>query len=707
MATYRQIETALRNAHAAGDTASATRLAQALQNKEYDEESNDLASFAQGVGQGATLGFSDEAAAGLRATLSPFIEPAMYAIGQTVSPSQGNEGKSMRELFNQFKGMHYGDGYLEGFGQRYDDALASQRGALETARREDPYMSMAGELGGGLLSGGAGMARAAAGRGIMSGTLRTAATGAGYGGVAGYGYGEGDVGRAALSGDTNAMLREGSEAIGDAGLGAATGGAFGVAAPIGFGGLKSLAKYITKPFTKDARFTEAGRRTVLQSLQDDIDAGHINLDDARRELANTPGMTIADLGPNLRAAAEDIMHSGTRAGVKTRAFYTDRNKAQWQRMYPELAKVLGRTSDNFHQAKQELLARSKNMAKELYDVAYAQPIRLTPEMRNILQAKAFGNVLKNADDLRHDALLAKGIKADDIQATDFTKAMQGTEEVDYIMRAMDARVSALYRSDNAAESALAAEARNLRNQFRDAVYSQNRYLQQARARWHSDRAVDEAMDQGRKIFNMDFDVVDDTVRNMSVGERNGFRIGVLRALTKRLGDKSDDADITKGLFNIDNKRKVLNTVFGGKKQFDEFLAYVKQEQKMFETYKGAMGSQTANRLQSSANLGAQLAALGGYAGGMSFGGALPPAITGYLTKRGYMAAQNALQRTPIDEARKQQARLLMGSDLGQVLNPSTIGGLMSPDLPVAPLRATGSLISGGILNPDVEYGGVR
>lgn len=181
MATYDQLVNALAQAGARGDTEAADMFAKMIREKDYEEESAWYASGMQGIGQGATFGLADEAGAGLRAAV---LDPIVSSVfGGDIGGVEG------------FKD------YFTGMGERYDLALESQRDALETARREDPWTTGIAEVVGGLGTGGVGAARAAAGRGLAAGARNMALTGAGLGAVGGYGYGEGDVLRAVASGD--------------------------------------------------------------------------------------------------------------------------------------------------------------------------------------------------------------------------------------------------------------------------------------------------------------------------------------------------------------------------------------------------------------------------------------------------------------------------------------------------------------------------
>lgn len=131
MATLEQLENALRNADKAGDAEAAKRLAQEIirvrqqpaQPEQAAPESRPttrIGSALTGLGQGLTLGWGDELAAGLAATVkAPFSD------------------QSWRDLYNEQLGV--------------------ERGNLQAARQEHPIITTIGEVGG-AVGTGAGLA---------------------------------------------------------------------------------------------------------------------------------------------------------------------------------------------------------------------------------------------------------------------------------------------------------------------------------------------------------------------------------------------------------------------------------------------------------------------------------------------------------------------------------------------------------------------
>jgi len=223
MATLQELETALRNADAAGDVDAARQLAAEfvrvrgrsrpdaggpLKITVRPQDANPAEGTQPGVlenihqtasdaafklNQGTTFGFGDElVAAGLT--------PIEMGIGLATG---GDEGKGLGERISG----------------AYGRAIGKVRGHLKQAEERSPVASTAAEIGGGILSAG-GLAKQGvtllnpATQGYRQMIGRGAAEGAAYGGIHGLGTGEGLEDRA-------------QKAAGGAATGAVVGGAFG------------------------------------------------------------------------------------------------------------------------------------------------------------------------------------------------------------------------------------------------------------------------------------------------------------------------------------------------------------------------------------------------------------------------------------------------------------------------------------------------
>jgi hypothetical protein len=698
MPTSAQLKKSLVQAHQTGDMQGAEMFKNMLDTGQFDDDASSMAgSLAQGIAQGATLGFHDEAAAALRAGTGEFFDKylgsTLYGLGVG---TEGGEG-SFLERFKQYKDMAEDP---RGFGEKYQTALESQRSALETARQEDPWTTGIAEVVGGLGTGGVGAAKAVAGQGLRKGAARLAGVGAGLGGAAGYGMGEGDpLAAVAFGGTPEDVSRETTEALTATGIGAGLGAGLGAATPFLGAAARGVARnipFVTRPFTKQAKINEDGRRLVMDRLQEDIASGDITLDAAKRELADTPGMMVADLGPGLRDLTDQLAQTPTPTGRDIRATLTDRNKAQWKRVFPKLAQAIG-GQDNFGHARKQLIKDMRERADRLYGAAEAVPIRFTPEMRTMVTRPAFRPAIKTANQLRQ--------LDDKSPLPGFPRpgTMMSTVELDQVLQGMDDVVNKAWKD----QPALAKRLGPMRNEFREMLYTANPALRTARKAWAGDKANDDAMDLGLRLFSDDADITAARMADMTDAEKQFVKIGHLRAIGRKLGDKSFTADITKGIFDKPRKLEAVRAAFGGRKQYDDFMNYIEQEQKMFNTFKEATAnSKTAKYLAAGENPGGRLAQIIGYTGALGAGGGELARASGFAAQKLY----GALSPKVAQQARKaavtaRQGGLLMGKDLEAITQPQTMGGLLATGAPVTPSAMMGGLLSTGLPQPGgPEYG---
>lgn len=708
-ATYSEMVDMLMAADAAGDTEAATMLTQAIDEGNYTESQNDLVSGGMGFSQGATLGFGDEIAAGVRGMVEQKVDPYMFALAQKYLGGAADTSKWFGEGENveAWKGKSFSElvdmrekEFWEGkdFSQRYEDALGSGRGMLETARREDPLATFGGEM-----LGAAGLtaapATALAKGGLIKGLGKLTGLGITEGGAAGYGYSEGDPLQAAYIDEapTEEVMAEVQRAAVDAGITASLGGGLSLLMPLGATAARAVTRFFAKPFTKGVRAKEEARKEIAANIAEDLETGNMTIQQAQREIDATPGMTAADIGPAMQDMAEKVANTPYEGSRLLRTWLEGRNKEQWARMNPRIAEaVSGSRKDTFAKAERELMATMKEKADRLYTAAHGIPVRITTPMKATMDQPAFKQALETANVLRSldgkDAL--PEIKAGQ---------MMSTKEIDQVIQGMDDVVTQAFKDQPAVARAL----KPIRNDFRDAVYEQNPALKQARTEWAGDKANEEAMQSGLKIFNADSDMVEEQIRDMSAAELQHFKLGALRGITRKLGNKAYTADVTKGLFDKPNAQATLELAFGGKKKFQEFMDYVAQEQKMFETFKKAVGnSSSARRLaQQHVSAGGKFAALLGYGAGMSTGTGMPPSISGYLARKGYEAVAPAgIQNAAGRNLSQNQADMLMSGNLEALMRPNTVGGLLDTGIPTTSAVGTTGLIGSGGPQPGTEYG---
>lgn len=687
--TYDELTTALANAGRAARAdpnnvrarQAAEHFAGMIDRQEYEERSKWYETGLQALGQGATFGLADELGAGVRAAL---VDPAIAAIVQD-KRATGIGG--------------LGD-YFTTMGERYDKALAEQREAVQTAREEDPYQMMAGELIGGLAQGGIGTAGrlrslAAAGKPAttMQGIKESAKVAAGVGAATEYGMGEGDafreLTRSGLSADT---AREFGEAVSDAGRGAALGATMGVALPGGAALARGLTRSVRNVFKPSAKLTEEGKASIRDALMRDIESGYITSEEEALEmLRDTPGMSAADLGPHLRRVLKDVTTSGTAAGTRLQQELTDRNREAWARVIPRLNKIVG-SDKGYFKTLATMQAETRKNAKEAYDKAYATTISMTPEMVRFLGSKEGKKVLKRVNDIRE-------IEGRNLIDKKTLKVGQerSLRDMDDVLQAMDDRVGAGFKKGYNLGKAL----KNQRDQFRQGLYDQNEEFRLARQQFGTDKSREEAMEMGNKIFREDVDMVKEMFEDMPQAEREDFVVGMMGAIERQMKGKPDDADILKGLFNIQGRREIMDAVLGDSNKFEEIMRFVKNESKMFDTYKKAVpGTDTAENLMKT-----QTDQQGRIAGMLAFAASKSLLVAGMASRAARLAGR-ARGPSPAEQyLREQQSEMLMSGAEGLQQAMQRPTGLLGTGAQPIPATMAAGLMATGPLHQPEQYGG--
>lgn len=662
---------------------------------EEPQRSSGIGSALQGIGQGATLSQADEIAAGARAVAERYLNPFFYAVGQKFGGGAGAD-QSFTDLYQQFQEDWYGGD----IGERYQEALASQREAYQAAREEDPWTTGIAEFGGGMLTGGTGLAKTAlatAGAKAVPRTLALAGTGAATGAAVGYGAGTGDPIAAQLLETGEDVGAELSEAAESAITGAKYGAALGAATPIAgklAQGLKNLTGKaasqvlsMVSPTARQAKLTEKARQQIMESLQSDIDSGYITLESAKKELADIPGMTPAALGPGMRARAAQVAADHTEGARLMERFVTDQAKGRWKRLHPELTKAMG-IDDEYSAMMRELTRTKKAAAEANYTIAREIPVRVTPELKNMLENPGIKAAVKEANKVR--ALENLSPIADDIPVG----SQMRTEDMDNILREINILTRRAFKKGKGAGKGKALA--DLRDDFQEKLYGANDYLREARRAWAHDSANEEALEMGRKMFGKEHDITADMIRDLKTeSEQMFFKMGQLRGLSERIRGKGYKQDLD-NLWSNPKFRTSMRVAFGDKTSFDNFIRYAEDEQKLFDLYKEVAGATAAKRMMRDGMMERVTSAVG-YAGALQSGGQVQPGALANIARRAHQAIAPPGRFTPSEQAiSRYQQELLTGQGpkaLEAITTPLSAQAYMPSlsALPALPGRVTNAL----------------
>ena len=446
--------------------------------------------------------------------------------------------------------------------EAYRGLRDTMRSDADAFSERNPGTALAAEAAGGILTGGAGLLRAggrAAAKSVASSAPRLAGAGAGAGGVAGLGYSEAE--------DVAGMAR-------DVGVGAATGALAGAVLPL-------VAKAVGRAVTAPVRYSQAARQArPAKKLGEAIARDDMTPEQLQAQLNKLPaGAAIADAGgESVQTLARDITVQPGRARNLARALFEGRRKLAPQRIDNALRGALNQGGE-FHAARDALESQARQAAKPLYEQAYSQPVRITPKLKTLIKRPSMQKALKEGKRMADEE---GGVIGGHIQALDYAK------------RALDDQIGKAIR---AGKNQTARALMGTKKALLDEMDSQVPAYAKARAAYSGPKAMEDALESGRKFMREDAEDIVKAVRDMSPTEKEFFRMGAIREIRDKVLSKSDTANAYRAIFDSPLKRDKIRALFPDSKSFAQFARAMAGEARMYETAGKAMGnSSTANKL---------------------------------------------------------------------------------------------------------------
>lgn len=515
----------------------------------------------------------------------------------------------------------------ESWRERYDQALAMEREQNRRFRENNPVAATAAEVAGGVATAMTPVGAIGSGMkgGVTLGNMaKGAAAGAGYGGLYGFGTGEGGaVERAA-----NVPL--------SAGIGAA-GGALAVPVAAGAGRLsRALAERAARRGAADTAGLSPRAYNYLRTAAEVADTSYPG-GAAARIRSGGPDAMLADVMPG---QADLVANVGAGAPIARRNLTERVGRAS--RSVDEAMNATFGQPRGVKEVAREISSSTRGARGQAYDAAYTSPIDYStggPGERILgIIDRIPRQTFRAAIDEANDAMTAAGVRNKQIlvdiaedgsiafrempnvqQLDEIKKALQtiGRENVDQFGRPTARGI----RADGLA--------RELRDALGEAVPAYNEAV-----RLGGDKiAQDQALEMGRRLLTGSTSVEDAVAAagRLQGAEQMRLREGVRYYLDDMLGrvkatrtDPNIDArEAWKGIQELSsrNNREKLRAVLG-QAEADDFLARIDEASRAFEVRATAAGN-SATMPRS-----AQLQALEG--GGRAFPEARqgpPPTIT--------------------------------------------------------------------------------
>lgn len=563
------------------------------------------------------------------------------------------------ELRNPFSGPADFVTGLAKLGYEYlvggDDAAKKYAAARDEFRKKTkegaeqyPVTSAVGNAAGALLIPAGGMLNAAT---MPARMARGAAVGAGYGGAAGIGEGEGAVDRASRG------------AVG-AGLGAVAGG---VGVPVVEGITRGVAAIAARPVNMvrsaidpDAAAERAVGRAFNEAATADPQA--INRV-TQAELARGGPATVLD---TLGAPGRDLARSAGNISGGARDTLNQTLNDRFESQVPRLTHWL-RTTFNYPDAHAQQVAID-GVERTVNRVAYARAYRdgdrglWSPELERLTSSPDVVAAMRDAATRGKSRAVTQGFGGFNSGVTfendilRFGRGPTGQPSYptlqfwDYTKRSLDDAANAARRSGrNEEASTLGQLSTALRGELDHLVPT----YQQARAGAAAFFGAENALEAGQNFVRAEFALPQTraALARMTPNERQLFQDGFVSRLIETLENVPDRADIVRRIYNTPSAREKIQLALGPNRA-RELEAILRIENIMQQGLRGVQGNSTTTQ---------QLVGLGLAGGGA---GAVGGGMLGFdPTTSGIVAALTAAGKRGVDQrVALSVARLLASND---------------------------------------------
>ena len=487
---------------------------------------------------------------------------------------------------------------------------------------------------------------------------------------------------------TGAISGAGSSTEGERSSGAVSGGVYGA----GFGALipaamrtsSNVKTWLTdRLFPSDTKSFERATEKMTKAMgETGMQPKDITAKMAENKKLGVPA-TVANTDAALTDLAETVAQrsgSGTRRIEKK---ISQQQAGAKERTYQQVRK--GLKPDDYYNEEERLISDLRTKSAPAYKEAYAVGEVDDPQIMSMLELPQFRGVWATARSIAEaDAAAAKvnamrsgqqfdpsEFKLRDIYEivrdpktgnpidVKITGQVPDVRTLDYMKRALDAQITAAYKSDNAATNASANAFKDLRNALRDRTKEVVPKYDAALQTYKGDREILDALRSGYNDFGkMDHEEVIKLVANMSPAEKEAFRTGVVRDIYGKLFTTSRNINAG-AILNAPEMQAKMQPLFDSPSHFKLFQAAVERESQLFSQ---------ANQILKGSQTGKRTAMREAFEdGGDGVTQAIAQAVTGGWTSSLTGMASRALYKTTMTEDMADKlATMLMSSEPKEV-----------------------------------------
>jgi hypothetical protein len=280
-------------------------------------------------------------------------------------------------------------------------------------------------------------------------------------------------------------------------------------------------------------------------------------------------------------------------------------------------------SPDYFATQEGVMTGLRSRAKTAYDAAYAAGDVNDPQLNAFLntpEGKAlFGDAQKLASADKAGAVLRgedpeqynlrpvfNAVRDAEGNVVDFTPTGDVVPDVrtlDYMKKAMDARITGGFKSSNAADISMAHSLKDIRNSFVERLDNLVPAYRAARDQYKGDIEIADALEMGRNnVPKMRWQEFQKSWNKMSVGEREAVRTGTMQRLLEPIEDSPGERNFAQNIVGSESWRRKLSTMLP-RDQYDVLEASLKREAELRgKTTRALAGSPTTGRLASIADI---------------------------------------------------------------------------------------------------------
>ncbi len=473
--------------------------------------------------------------------------------------------------------------------QTYREALGQVRGEMDQFAQARPGVALGTELAGALATGGLGGARAAgamAARGAPT-MGRNIATGAGVGAIEGAGK------------STHNPMANPWGIAADVATGGAFGGALGGVLPPA---MRVAGAAVGQPLgalrraATSSPTSTAARRVNQAALEDRQSLGAM----AERMRQYGQGAMPMDVaGDSTRRLAETAMLQGGEAASEVTDRLRARAAGQHGRVLDELYRGTGQPG-NLKAEMDAVTARQRAEGKVNYDLARQTTPEFTDDLAELISRPDMSDAwaIAKRSAANQNRQLPEYFELDAEGKIIGVREIPDMEAWDWIKRGLDAKVEAHTDPVTGRVDPIGRDTVVVKNQLLDILDAANPDYAKARGAWSRESRIQEAAGEGRKIFKPDAEVSREYVEGLPDEAMAGYRLGATRAIEdeiKRTG--SGDNLARRQKFKAPLFREKMEPAFQSADAYEDFLQQLNVENAFAATKNQLLGgSQTGRRL---------------------------------------------------------------------------------------------------------------